>query len=124
MQEEKISQLEKQTSVHAEKINSIEVSLENVRPLVEELKIVAKGLNDQTIALVKFTASHDETVRALERVTKRQDKMESQTQANTNEIAAARPAIKTMNELSKKMMYFGFFMVALSIAIVAYMVKG
>ena len=59
----------------------------------------------------------------LERVMKRQDKLESQSLANTNEIAAARPAIKTMNDLSKKMMYFGFFMIALSIAVVAYMVK-
>lgn len=123
MPQEKIDQLEKQTSEHRERINSIENSLENVKPLVEELKIVAQGLNAQTIALVKFTASHDETVRALERVTKKQDKIELQIQSNTNEIAAARPAIKTMNELSKKMMYFGIFMLALSVSVAIYAVK-
>ena len=124
MPQEKLDLLAKQTAEHGAKINSIEASLENVKPLVEELKIVAKGLNDQTIALIKFTASHDETVRALDRVTKRQDKQENLTQANTNEIAAARPAIKTMNNIGSKLMYFGFFMITLSIGVVAYVIKG
>jgi len=123
MQQEKIDQLAKESIEHKERISSLENSLENVKPLVEELKEVTKVLHNHSIVMAESTASHNETVRMLERVMKRQDKLEAQSLSNTNEIAAARPAIKTMNDLSKKMMYFGFFMIALSIAVVAYMVK-
>ncbi len=123
MQEEKIDQLAKESSEHKERIISLENSLENVKPLVEGLKDVVIVLHEHAIVMTASTASHNETVRMLERVMKRQDKLEAQSLANTNEIAAARPAIKTMNDLSKKMMYFGFFMIALSIGVVAYMVK-
>lgn len=124
MQQEKIDQLAKESSEHKERINSLENSLENVKPLVEELKEVVKVLHNHSIVMAESTASHNEVIRVIDRVMKRQDKLEAQTQANTNEIAAARPAIQTMNDLSKKMMYAGIFLLTLSVGIVGYAFKS
>lgn len=124
MQQEKIDQLAKESSEHKERITSIEVSLDNIKPLVSKLDSVVDSINKLAISLAENTISHNNAVSMAERGVKRMDKLENQILSNTNEIAAARPAIKTMNDLSKKMMYFGFFMVALSIGVVAYMVKG
>lgn len=124
MQQKKIDQLTKESSEHKERIASIEVSLDNIKPLVSKLDSVVDSINKLAISLAENTISHNNAVKMAERGVRRMDKLEDQTLNNTNEIAAARPAIKTMNDLSKKMMYFGFFMVALSIAVVAYMVKG
>ena len=124
MQQEKIDQLEKQTSEHAKKIDSIENSLENIKPLVDEIKKVVDAVHELSITLSQNTSSNNETVRTMDRVMKRQDKQEAQTQANTNELAEARPVIRTMADLSKKMMYFGLFMVTLSISIAAFVFKG
>ena len=123
MQDKKLEQLEKRTSVHSERITSIELSLDNIKPLVSKLDSVVDSINKLAISLAENTISHNNAIKMAERGVKRMDKLEDQILSNTNEIAAARPAIKTMNDLSKKMMYFGFFMVTLSICIVAFMVK-
>lgn len=123
MQQEKIDQLAKESSEHKERINSLENSLENVKPLVVGLKEVVQVLHEHAIVMTESTASHNEAIRMIDRIMKRQDKIEDQTKTNTNEIAAARPAIQTMNDLSKKMMYFGFFMVTLSLGVIGFMVK-
>jgi len=123
MQQEKIDQLAKESSEHKERITSIEVSLDNIKPLVSKLDSVVDSINKLAISLAENTSSHNNAVNMAERGVKRMDKLETQIRENTNEIAAARPAIKTMNDLSKKMMYFGFFMIVLSISIAAYAFK-
>jgi len=123
MQQEKINKLEQLTSVHQEKINSLENSLENVKPLVVGLKEVVTVLHEHSITMAKNTASHNETIRAIDRVHKRQDKLEALVLANTNELSAARPVIATMMNIGKVVMYFALSLVTMSLAIFAYIAK-
>lgn len=124
MQQEKFDQLAKESSDHKERITSIEVSLDNIKPLVNKLDRVVDSINKLAISLAENTISHNNAVKMAERGGKRMDKLESQILSNTNEIAAARPAIKTMNDIGRKMMYLGFFMISLSVAVVAYAIKS
>lgn len=123
MQQEKIEQLEKQTGEHKDRLNSLETHFDNFKPLASKMDGMVESMNNLVIEIAKNTMSNTETANLLDRVMKKQDKQELDTQSNTNEIAAARPAIKTMEDLSRKMMYFGFFLVTLSVSIAAYVLK-
>ena len=76
-----------------------------------------------TEAMILNTASHREVSKAQDRMTKRLDSLELDSRSTHDELAAARPAVKLMNELSKKMMYFGLLMFTMTVAVAAYVIK-
>ncbi len=117
MPQERIEKLERQANEHQQKINLLESGLEGIKGLTEKLEKL-------TEAMILNTASHNEVIKMQERLAKRQDATELDSRALHDEIAAARPAIKLMNELSKKMMYFGLFMFVLSVSVAAYVIKA
>ena len=117
MPQERIEKLERQANDHQQKIGLLENGLDSLKPLFEKI-------DKLTEAMIHNTASHQEVTKMQERLAKRQDATELDSRALHDEIAAARPAIKLMNELSKKMMYFGLFMFVLSVSVAAYLVKG
>jgi len=117
MPQQRIEKLEIQANEHNQKIALLESGLEGIKGLTEKLEKL-------TEAMILNTASHNEVIKMQERLAKRQDATELDSRALHDEIAAARPAIKLMNELSKKMMYFGFFMIVLSLGVAAYVIKA
>ena len=117
MHQEKIDKLEQESSEHRQKINLLENGFDRLEPLIEKM-------DKLTEAMILNTASHKEVFRSQERMTKRLDALELDSRATHDEIAAARPAVKLMNELSKKMMYFGLFMFTLTVAVAAYVIKA
>ena len=117
MPHEKIERLEQKTNEQGQKISLLENGFNSIKPLFEKI-------DKLTEAMILNTASHNEVIKMQERLARRQDATELDSRALHDEIAAARPAIKLMNELSKKMMYFGFFMIVLSLGVAAYVIKA
>jgi chromosome segregation ATPase len=112
--QEKLNKFEKELSENSSRINSIEKS---VTPLFEKM-------DKLTEAMIKNTASHQETTKMQERIIKRQDKQDIDLRDIHDELAAARPAIKLMNGLSVKMTYFGFIMITIAVTVLIVIAKG
>ena len=117
MPQERLTKLEQQAIEHNQKIGLLESGFESIKGLTDKLEKL-------TEAMISNTHSNKDTMKMQERIIKRQDSSELDSRALHDEIAAARPAIKLMNELSKKMMYFGLFMFVLSVSVAAYVLKG
>jgi hypothetical protein len=114
--QERLSKLEKNSNEHEQKIGSLENGFDSLKPLMQKM-------DKLTEAMIHNTASHKIVSQMQDRMTKRLDSLELDSRSTHDELAAARPAVKLMNELSKKMMYFGLFMFTMTVAVAAYVIK-
>ena len=135
MQPEKLTQLEKQHNDQSIRLTTVENTLDNLRPVVSELKEVAKELHGLTVTIAKNTVSQDalktsqdalqvEYEKAERKASLRYDKLEAKVHTITNEVAENRPLLTALKGFHNKIFYAGIFLITLAVAVIGYVVKA